>query len=281
MRKEKPKGKKKKAEKSYSGIDAHERKKKVLVPPLMAIPGIALQSWLNDRLPEMLWSSLLISALGRDRALERFREVAEFIPQLAADGRIVQPTLSSLAELEEGSLREFLSRVCADTQTKNALRPLLLFDDLPAREHWAGAIGQSPETKSWESLKAAGTSGSRSSISGSDRLPLAKGLVSDLVRATASSEQRACSRDSRIPEFRIAAESSTYDSINGGHDRSVLEGDFLMGAIVLEPMPEGHTLRTETHNGDGVVPSSCDLQTQSSTGTGGARETRKIVSKHD
>ena len=121
----------------------------------MAIPGIALQSWLNDRLPGMLWSALLISALGRDRALERFRQIAALIPQLPADKRIVQPTLSSLAELEEGMLHRFLSKICPDIETKDALRPLLLFDDLPAKEHWARTIGQAPATKDWECLQAA------------------------------------------------------------------------------------------------------------------------------
>ncbi|HEV2221724.1 MAG TPA: DUF5677 domain-containing protein [Candidatus Acidoferrales bacterium] len=155
MGKDKGKSKKKKAEKSYSGIDAHKRHKKVLVPPLMAIPGIALQSWLNDRLPEMLWSALLISVFGRDRALLRFRAIAALIPELPPEKRIVQPTLSSLAALEEGMLHKFLSKICSDGETKDALRPLLHFDDLPAKAHWARVIDQSPAIKDWEYLQAA------------------------------------------------------------------------------------------------------------------------------
>ena len=155
MGKKNGKGKKKKAEKSYSGIDAHKRQKKVLVPPLMAIPGIALQSWVNDRLPEMLWSALLISRLGRERALGKFRKVAALVPELPVEKRTVQPTLSSLASLEEGILREFLTTICADTETNNALRPILLFDDLPAKKQWATSIGQAPTTDDWEFLNAA------------------------------------------------------------------------------------------------------------------------------
>src|SRR6266404_3454060 len=97
MGKEGGKGKGKKGGKSYSGIDAHKRQKKVLVPPLMAIPGVALQSWMNDRLPEMLWSALLISRLGRTRSLECFRRVAALVPNLPMEKRTVQPTLSGLA----------------------------------------------------------------------------------------------------------------------------------------------------------------------------------------
>lgn len=155
MGKDKRNGKKKKAEKSYSGIDAHKRHKKILVPPMMAIPGIALQSWLNDRLPGMLWAALLILALGRDRALERFRQVASLIPQLPAKKRTVKPTLSGLAELEDEILHKFLSAICPDGESKDALRPLLLFDDLPAKEHWARTLGQSPAANDWEHLQSA------------------------------------------------------------------------------------------------------------------------------
>jgi hypothetical protein len=66
MGKNKEKGKKK-TSKTYSGIAAHKRQRKALVPPFMAIPGIKLSSWIKDRLPEMLWCALLISELGRDR----------------------------------------------------------------------------------------------------------------------------------------------------------------------------------------------------------------------
>jgi hypothetical protein len=155
MSKKKGNGGKKKKERQYSGIDAHKRQKKVLVPPLMAIPGIALKSWVNDRLPEMLWSALLISRMGRERALECFRKVAALVPELPAEERTVQPTLSGFAALEEGILREFLSAICADAENKNALRPLLLFDDLPAKQEWATAIGLAPISEDWQSLKPA------------------------------------------------------------------------------------------------------------------------------
>src|SRR5258707_204864 len=125
MSKETGKGKKKKAGKSYSGIDAHKRQRKVLVPPLMAIPRVALQSWMNDRLPEMLWSALLISQLGRSRSLERFRRVAAVLPKPPAEKRMVQPTLSGLATLDDEILGQLLAAICAGNESKRALRPLL------------------------------------------------------------------------------------------------------------------------------------------------------------
>jgi hypothetical protein len=155
MSKNKGKEKKKKDRKTYSGIEAHQRQKKVLVPPLMAIPGVALQSWVDDRLPEMLWCLLLISRFGRERALDRFRSVAALVPKLPAEKRTVRPTLSGLALLDSDVRQRFLSAICPDPETKNALRPLLLFEGLPARTEWASTIDQTPTTEDWEAVKAA------------------------------------------------------------------------------------------------------------------------------
>src|SRR5260370_25932813 len=146
---------KKKNEKSHSGIPAHKKQKNVLVPPLMAVSGITLQSWVNDRMPEMLWSALLISQLGRERALTKFREVAALVPKLPKEKRTVQPTLSGLASLQSEVRQQFLSTICSDTETKNALRPLLLFNDLPARQEWANAMDEVTTAKDWAPLKGA------------------------------------------------------------------------------------------------------------------------------
>jgi len=154
MSKNKGKAKKKSA-KSYSGIDTHKMQQKVLVPPLMAVPGVTLMSWTNDRMPEMLWSALLISQLGRDRALNRFREVARLVEALPEGKRRVQPTLSGLASLEPEVLHRFTSAICSDTETRKALRLLLLFDTLPARQEWARVVGEAPSADDWESLKLA------------------------------------------------------------------------------------------------------------------------------
>jgi hypothetical protein len=156
MSKNKDKGKsKKKTSKAYSGIAAHKRQKKALVPPFMTIPGLKFSSWINDRLPEMLWCALLISHLGRDRALDVFREVAALIPRLPPTKRTVQPTLSWFGSLEPDVCDKFLSTICPDIESKNSLRPLLLFDKLPGREHWAKAIGQSAAQEDWEFVKKA------------------------------------------------------------------------------------------------------------------------------
>jgi hypothetical protein len=151
----KGKGKDKKTGKSYSGINAHKRQKKTLVPPLMAIPGINLQSWVNDRLPEMLWAALLISRLGREPALSKFRTLASLIPKLPIAEQKVEPTLTGLGRLEPDLLLRFLRNICSDNKAKDALRPLLLFEGLPAKSAWTATIGQVPTHADWNNVKDA------------------------------------------------------------------------------------------------------------------------------
>jgi len=150
--KEKKKGK---TQKAYSGIADHKRQKKVLVPPMMAIPQVKLQSWMNDRLPEMLWCALLISKLGRSQALEIFRKTAALLQDLPPEQRAVQPTLSGLGSLPKDLLNRFLAVICHDAATQDALRPLLLFNELPARDQWAAAIGRAAHAEDWQAIKAA------------------------------------------------------------------------------------------------------------------------------
>jgi Family of unknown function (DUF5677) len=155
MGKGKTKPKNKKSGKSYSGINAHKRQKKSLVPPLMAGTNVSLQSWVNDRLPEMLWAALLISRLGRTRALRKFRQAADILPGLPLEKRNVHPTQSGLASLEPELLKLFLATICSDKRTRTALRPLLLFDNLPARAAWAIEIGIPAEAEDWNLVKTA------------------------------------------------------------------------------------------------------------------------------
>src|SRR5215831_3256536 len=131
MRKHKDKAKKKGSKKPYSTIQAHKKQRNTLIPPLMTVPNVALQSWINDRLPEMIWSGLLISKLGREQALPMLRKLVAHVSNLRKTRQIVNPTLSGIASLEHETRQELLGIISSETQAKNALRPLLLFMDLP------------------------------------------------------------------------------------------------------------------------------------------------------
>jgi hypothetical protein len=91
--------------------------------------------------------------IGPGPALDVFRKSATLIPKLPSAKRTVEPTLSGLASLERDLRGKFLSAICSSSQARMALRPLLLFDNLPGREHWAEAIGEPAAQSDWEQLK--------------------------------------------------------------------------------------------------------------------------------
>ena len=79
--------KSKRKERSYSAVDEHRREGKKLIPPLLNLPNLKPASWINDRLPEVLWAAILISHLPRELALAHFRRVADFARNLATEGQ--------------------------------------------------------------------------------------------------------------------------------------------------------------------------------------------------
>lgn len=152
-------GKRKKSKhkdgKSYSGLADHARHKKSLVPPLMKIPNLKPMSWMNDRLPEMLWCALLLYGLGRAPALNIFRKTAKLIPQPPDGKTTIDPGHSGLATIHASFREEVLSSICYEDAARDSLRPLLLLDKLPARESWLKAIQQFPVKSDWETLMTA------------------------------------------------------------------------------------------------------------------------------
>ena len=81
----------------------------MLVPPLLQIPNVHEISWINDRLPEMLWGALLVAQLPRDSALSIFRCVAEHIHSQPEGERIGDVTHSGLAALPPDELEGLLN----------------------------------------------------------------------------------------------------------------------------------------------------------------------------
>jgi hypothetical protein len=157
-RKSKQKGKER-GEPQHSTIAQHKKQGNVLVPPLAAIPNLQPASWLNERLPEMLWAVLLISELDRSDALAAFRRVAEFAPTLPEGEKRWDVTHSKLAQIPEPHLVQILDKLCSLPNTKTALRPLLLMEHLPGYSYWQKAISDIPIQDDWEILqRAVGTS---------------------------------------------------------------------------------------------------------------------------
>ncbi len=141
---------------SRSTLGQHKRVGSTLLPPFLD-PHLNLTylSWVNERLPEMAWAALLVSGLGRVRALQRFREIAGFIHKLPEEHRFWDVSLTAIARLPRPLASSFLQVVARGSRSASALTPLLLLESLPARDLWRGALGHAEKVLSWRDLGSA------------------------------------------------------------------------------------------------------------------------------
>ncbi|MFL6232963.1 MAG: DUF5677 domain-containing protein [Thermoanaerobaculia bacterium] len=154
----KKKQRRRKSEAQYSSLASHKKAGKSFLPPMLSLPTpLKLQSWLNDRLPEMLWAALLLTHLGRAKGLEVFRRVAYYGgDKLRNFDKPLDVRLTDMAAWPNDWRRELLGILTTGAEPKRALRPLLLFEDLPAKADWREAIAVEPvPEKDWLSLAKA------------------------------------------------------------------------------------------------------------------------------
>ena len=139
---------------SRSGLSDHRREGKFLLPPLSRIPKLHPMSWMNDRLPELIWAALLETQFPRETVLEVFRSLADRIHR-AGEGAPHDLRLTGLATALPASRELIIDFVCGSPEAKEALSPLLLFPDLPGREAWLQAIARNPGDTAWPTLASA------------------------------------------------------------------------------------------------------------------------------
>ena len=143
-------------------IAGHTRQGSKLTPPMAALPDLQLQSWKDERLPEMLWAALIVSHFEQASALRLMARGINFLAgkrvekeKTAGESPIsidCDVTHTGLSQMDASLLQEFLGQLTLDEKCRAALRPLLLFDDLPAREAWAKALRLQPVTDDWHHL---------------------------------------------------------------------------------------------------------------------------------
>lgn len=138
----------KKKQRIQSSLHQHHREGKTLVPPLKRLPGnMQYTRWVDQRMPEMLWACLVRAVLPRNDALQIFREVAKLALELRdstlGPDKLI-PAHARLAEYNPQLIPRIVELVARHPLGYAALRPLLLFDGLPARAAWAAAIGSEP-----------------------------------------------------------------------------------------------------------------------------------------
>ncbi len=137
-------------------LSKHGRDGSKLVAPFDGMPNVTPSSWLDDTLPESLWSVLLVDRLERDYALEVFRRVAHAID----DKRLAIPdgviTHSSLAREPESALTPLIQLLVEDKDVAEVLFPLTVLRDLPGHGVWAECLaGAGDLAEAWPRLGSA------------------------------------------------------------------------------------------------------------------------------
>ena len=127
---------------SRSSVAQHKRTGKKLVPPVMHAIGDKLEfaSWMNDRLPEMLWASLILASTQREEAFNEFSRVLNFVAEHERREDLENLTLTNIACLDHGLRSELMEFITANPRTSLALSTLLMFESLPARDAWEDHI---------------------------------------------------------------------------------------------------------------------------------------------
>jgi hypothetical protein len=135
-----------------STLNQHKREGSRFVPPLAQVPSLSPSSWLNDRLPELLWGALLLNRFTRDTALEVLRTIGD---RVAKSVTTYDVRLSGIAAALPASKNVIIDFLCRPEEARLALRPLLLLPGLPGHKAWLSAIQDEPSQDDWKYLAAA------------------------------------------------------------------------------------------------------------------------------
>jgi hypothetical protein len=113
----------------------YKRQGKKLIPPLLTIPNLSLESWTIYRMPEILWAVLVRNKFERDIALEIFKNISAFFFQ-NKDYPNLKPdvTFSGIAQQPDKIRKELIKTI--SEHAVGALQPLLLFPELPCYSEW-------------------------------------------------------------------------------------------------------------------------------------------------
>ena len=136
----KPKSKrnaKRSSRRSWTPLSGHKQRGGQLLPPITQLgEKLQITSWMDDRLPEMIWAGLIITTLGRERALSQFKEIFKFIQAHDQREQLDDLSLSGIAQIEQPLREELIGFIAGLPIVGSALSALLMFDGLPSRTDW-------------------------------------------------------------------------------------------------------------------------------------------------
>lgn len=145
----------KKERRNTSTLQQHKRIGKTFQPPLAQVPNLRSSSWYVDRMPELLWTVLIVDSFDREDALAIFRRVADHIFRLPDGSKFSDVTHSGLVCLQEDQLAGFLDSLLVNNAVAQALAPLLLLPGLPGYESWSARLSSAGVIGDWPPLMSA------------------------------------------------------------------------------------------------------------------------------
>ncbi len=135
-----------------SKLSEHTRYKKELKPPFLRFK-MTPSSWIDERLPEMLWAVLVIGNVEREKALSFFRYIADYILK---NPDCYNVTLSGIGKFPKAKRKRFIVRASSwSDEVKMALRPLTLFSSIPAIDDWKDSLDRPIPKDDWQKLSEA------------------------------------------------------------------------------------------------------------------------------
>lgn len=144
-RKKSRKQKKLKSGRNRTPISGHLHVGKELLPPFAKLGDkVVFSSWVDHRLPEMLWA-ILIRAIGSQQyAINQFWRVLNFIGGHSKREALSDITHTGIAKLDTSLREEFISMVIEPLEIGSALSTLRLFQGLPAQDIWYKLLPEEP-----------------------------------------------------------------------------------------------------------------------------------------
>lgn len=141
---------KKKKKKTESDLSDHKRHKKELKPPLLQIRNLSPSSWIDNRMPEMLWAVLVIGNMDRYNALAFFRYVAKFVQN---NPECYDITITGISKFSKDKRTKFIEYLLAwSNEINEVLRPMRLFPNLPSIAEWKVNLDKPIVEDDWKKL---------------------------------------------------------------------------------------------------------------------------------
>lgn len=142
------------SKKNETDLNKYKKEGKVLKPPFAQIQ-ISTSSWINQRMPDLLWTILIVSQLDREKALDFFRYSMRHIE---GKKNLYDITLSGIGNFPEKECGAFIKHLLNYERAPipYILKPMLLYEKLPALQYWKEAINQQPDpNKDWKIISEA------------------------------------------------------------------------------------------------------------------------------